>query len=288
MLDIPWILPVLLASVLSVWAQPLVVGGRPSRLWPFMYATLVALVAITQAAQPLGLVALMLLAGLAVLQRCGPMPAWLKQSSEVLTIALCFAMAIRLWPGFSETVLLRDIRLSEDAPAFRLTAHLGAGVAGLFMLALYAQRVTSWRELLQSLRSTVPIAVLTTVVVLGIAVAMGYMRFDPKLPGFALLYLVKTLFWTCVVEECFFRGIVQERLMRRGWHASAIVVSAALFGLAHFRGGWPLVALAGLAGLGYGSAYAKSRRVESAMAAHFLLNATHFFLFTYPRIEGPV
>lgn len=61
---------------------------------------------------------------------------------------------------------------------------------------------------------------------------------------------------------------------------------AALFGLAHWTGGWSYVLLAALAGLGYALAFRASGRIEMAILAHFGLNAMHFLLLTYPRLAG--
>jgi membrane protease YdiL (CAAX protease family) len=64
----------------------------------------------------------------------------------------------------------------------------------------------------------------------------------------------------------------------------ALGVTAILFGLAHFGGGWQYVCAATVAGLGYGWAYQRTQRVEAAMAVHFGNNALHFLLFTYPSL----
>ena len=55
-----------------------------------------------------------------------------------------------------------------------------------------------------------------------------------------------------------------------------------LFGLAHAGGGLVLIVVAALAGIGYGLAYAATRRLEASVAAHFTLNSLHFLAFTYP------
>ena len=39
-----------------------------------------------------------------------------------------------------------------------------------------------------------------------------------------------------------------------------------------------------IAGVGYAAAYARSRTVESAILAHFMLNAIRFVGFTYPSL----
>src|SRR5688500_19792063 len=66
----------------------------------------------------------------------------------------------------------------------------------------------------------------------------------------------------------------------------AVIVSAIRFGLAHFGGGLTYVSAGVIAGLGYGLAYGRTRRIEAAMAVHFGVNAVHFLFFTYPRLAG--
>jgi membrane protease YdiL (CAAX protease family) len=47
-----------------------------------------------------------------------------------------------------------------------------------------------------------------------------------------------------------------------------------------------LVLLATIAGLFYGAAYLRTRRIEGAILTHFALNAAHFLAFTYPALAG--
>ena len=60
---------------------------------------------------------------------------------------------------------------------------------------------------------------------------MGYVRFDPKFPKEAWLWLWVNLCFTCVAEEALFRGFIQAQLGR--WWAAlprgewlALVVAA--------------------------------------------------------------
>lgn len=92
-----------------------------------------------------------------------------------------------------------------------------------------------------------------------------------------------------MTEEALFRGLLQERLAaalpaRRLWQGLGIAVSAVVFGLAHAAGGPVLVLLAALAGAGYSLADAATRRIESAVLAHFAVNAVHFIGFSYPHL----
>ncbi len=102
------------------------------------------------------------------------------------------------------------------------------------------------------------------------------------------IWAASNLFLTCLSEEALFRGFIQRELTlalrdKRFGSWVAIGVSGALFGIAHFAGGWSYVALATASGIGYGLIYHRTKSIEMAMLTHFALNATHFLLFTYPR-----
>ncbi|MDP5009557.1 MAG: CPBP family intramembrane metalloprotease, partial [Glaciimonas sp.] len=104
------------------------------------------------------------------------------------------------------------------------------------------------------------------------------------------LFLIVNLLFTCVAEEVFFRGVLQERLaglLPSSTMAAIIVVlcSAALFGVAHIGGGIIYVSLATLSGIGYAYAYHATKRVEAAILVHFIVNAVHFIGFTYPALQ---
>jgi membrane protease YdiL (CAAX protease family) len=58
-----------------------------------------------------------------------------------------------------------------------------------------------------------------------------------------------------------------------------------LFVIAHAAGGWRYVALAAVAGAGYGTVFYRSRSIEMSILAHFALNCAHFLLFTYPALS---
>jgi len=118
-------------------------------------------------------------------------------------------------------------------------------------------------------------------------------RLEPKWSDAALAFLVANLLFTCVAEEAFFRGLIQERLMRLAetrrqpaWNWIAIAVSTLLFGLAHAGGGATWLLVATIAGLGYALVYARTRSIEGAILVHFAVNAAHFIGFTYPRLAS--
>jgi hypothetical protein len=125
---------------------------------------------------------------------------------------------------------------------------------------------------------------------LALSLAAGYVRFEPKFPAEAAQWAGVNLLFVCVAEEALFRGFIQAQLQRvwegRAWGPGlALGVAAGLFGLAHAAGGATYVALATVAGLGYGWIYRRTQRIEASILTHFALNAVHFFAFTYPALE---
>ena len=131
----------------------------------------------------------------------------------------------------------------------------------------------------------------TLATLIPLAMAMNYIRpgiTSAPLP--ALLYsLAYNLVFVCILEESFFRGILQNALIR-GFHriglryaaALGIVAAAALFGVAHFAGGATYVGLAAVAGIGYGTAYYLTQRLHYAVLIHFMVNAVHQIGFAAP------
>ena len=210
--------------------------------------------------------------------------------AKALTAAvwlLSVALAVHLIPGFSNPLIAAGLRLGAHSPPITQYASLDKGAAGLILVAFYCQRVRSFSEWPAVASKGLVIGVATSLVIVGTVAAFGVIAPDPKLPRFAMFWVPINLLLTCVAEEAFFRGILQERLMhltetmgRLPW--LPICVSSVLFGLVHAGGGIALVVAAAIAGFGYGAAYAQSRRIESAVLAHFTLNAIHFFGFTYP------
>jgi membrane protease YdiL (CAAX protease family) len=222
-------------------------------------------------------------------------PAWQRTPLLVLTGLFAFLLALHRVPGFFNPVLADGIVLSAGAPAMSLRLNFDTAMAGIVLIGVFCQPIRSREEWGAMLRRVWPVLLATLVVVLGIGCALGYVRPDLKWTPYSPAFLIINLLFTCVTEEAFFRGFLLEHMARlfRRWRAgavaagvSSVVLSAVLFGLAHARGGAPLVLLATIAGLFYGAAYLRTRRIEGAILTHFALNAVHFLAFTYPALAG--
>lgn len=223
--------------------------------------------------------------------------------------ALCWlllalgSLALALhWPeGIANPLVLHEIRVSPDTVPYTLYANFDKGWAGFcLLLALLPASPGSMNTAVTgtisqgangvSVRQLAAISLLTITLCMLLALALGLVRVDPKLPAFLATFVFCNLLLTCVAEEAFFRGMLQQGLAQlcrqRGvsplW---ACGLAALLFGLAHLGGGWAYVLVATLAGLGYGWIYQQSGRLLAAILLHFLLNLTHLLLFSYPMLQ---
>lgn len=139
------------------------------------------------------------------------------------------------------------------------------------------------------LKKAAPLMALTIAGLIGAALALKLVKFDIKLPSNIFVFIVTNLFFTCIAEEAFFRGLLQEKFsaalanVKYGEYL-VIACSAVLFGVVHLPGGVAYAALATLAGLGYAGIYSTTKRVEAPVIAHFLFNLIHFTGFTYPNL----
>ena len=133
-----------------------------------------------------------------------------------------------------------------------------------------------WRDLLIGLRETAffaPIAI-------GLGLAIGFLKWHSALPrfseiGFAWIY---TFIFIAIPEELYFRGWIQNLLERRLGRLPSLLVTAAIFGLAHFNKrtmlfNAPYVLLAALAGIFYGRAWRQDHRVAASAITHATTDA---------------
>ena len=205
---------------------------------------------------------------------------------SVVVIA-AVALATHQVPWIHNVLVLDAVSVSASAADYTLYWNYDKGFAGVLLYAVCVQRHagTGWNR---AIVATGAIALLTVVAVSVPAMATGFVSWDLKWPAILGVWVPANLLVTCVAEEAFFRGLLQRQLGRafRGRLPRAalvaIFVSATAFGAAHIAGGVTYVLLATLAGIGYGTAYHLTGRVEASILVHFTLNLAHLLLFTYP------
>jgi CAAX protease family protein len=294
MLNVPSLLTgatyvALFVSVIGLWI------GRYA--WMGLLVTAVAIGYVSGALQGLAIVGIAIFAGVCVgYERAHALaPGSLRRRLALALFAaaiLIFGMLLGMHqlPGFHNFLVLDKVVLSNGAAPFTLYLNFDKTLVGILILGLCRQpllkRAKEWGEALRLAAPIVPVHI--ALVAVG-AAAIGYLTWQPKWLPIFLLWAPVNLFFVCLSEEAFFRGFIQRELSSalRGTtagNAFAIVVSAVLFGAAHFGGGLSYVVLATAAGLGYAIVYQCTRSIELSMLAHFALNTTHFLLFTYPAI----
>lgn len=280
----------LYAAIAAAWLPNMALSWPVKNLVPgHLLAVLAGISALVSGLiTPLAALVLLVLALLLWVSAGNKFPLALRIVAGVLALLVALVLAMHKVPGFYNLLLLDKVRFSNDAIPFTLYANFDKGMAGYLMLSLFCSRASSFRQFLgDGKRSALP-ALLTIVVLIALGLFTHFFRFLPKLPEPTLLFFAVNLFLTCVAEEAFFRGLMQEAIYRLGnrpgYAYLAIAVSAILFGLAHLGGGTQYAALATVAGLGYALIYHQTRRLEWVILTHAAFNLCHFTLFTYPGL----
>ena len=119
-----------------------------------------------------------------------------------------------------------------------------------------------------------------TPIALALGLALGFLHVHRAWPGSAAIAgaWIFTFFFIAVPEELFFRGWLQNLLEQRIGRTPALLLTAALFGLAHFNKraalfNWRYVLLAAVAGIFYGRAWRRDRRVGASAVTHATVDA---------------
>lgn len=281
-------------AIVSVWFPALRFGPRAFAAWPIFLSVAVASAFATGLITWAALIPLAAMSGLAWLEmrwrRMGARRSWRRNLAGATAGAIALALALHALPGFHNEKLFSELVLSAGAPPVTQYLNFDKGVAGLLLL-IYCPRIVNWDALRQNLPSMFTAMAITTVVVVGLALAMGYVRLDPKFSGIIAALLATKLLFVVVAEETFFRGLIQAPLFRAfqnarfGW-AIALIASTAFFVVSHAPMDTLTAILVALTGLGAASAFALTRRIEAAILTHFTVNAVHVLLLTYPRLQA--
>jgi membrane protease YdiL (CAAX protease family) len=132
------------------------------------------------------------------------------------------------------------------------------------------------RDVMTGLRE----AAFYTPIALAVGLSLGFLHLHNAWPGLMPIAgaWVFTFFFIAVPEELFFRGWTQNLLERRVGRTAALFLTAALFGLAHFNKrttffNWRYVLMAAIAGVSYGRAWRRDRRVGASAVTHATVDA---------------
>lgn len=201
-----------------------------------------------------------------------------------ITILLDTCLFLRKIPGFVNLQIYQDIQLSSNLTLlinFSLEKQLVSCFLVLFAISPI-RTLSEWKNMFVKIY---PYIILFLVLIVTIAVMIGYAVFDPKMPDNTIIRALNKLFYTCLVEEVFFRGFIQNNIISclkkyRHKNIISLIITSLLFGIAHLRKGIVFVLLAFIAGIFYGFVYIKSKRIEASILAHFCLNFIRLIFFS--------
>jgi uncharacterized protein len=190
------------------------------------------------------------------------------------------------WPQFLILAILGlavDLRWFEPAwPAhlsvFNKVLLLDAGIYGFVMVRNLDGVGFDLRLRVRDLTTGLREVVFFLPLALALGLGLGFLHLHPfgSIGPVTLQFAgawIFTFFLIAVPEELFFRGWMQNLLERRMGRWPALVATSVLFGLSHFNKralhfNWRYVLLAAVAGIFYGRAWRRDRRVGASGVTH--------------------
>jgi membrane protease YdiL (CAAX protease family) len=261
--------------------------SRPA--FPFLIATQLVIAYVFGVVNLQGFSALIIFLGICELHsRNFSSREWLNSTVIFIKAAIALCFASHIVPGFHNLLVLNNVKFSPSSSLFNMYLNFDKTMAAVILAASTAHIWKGFNLLHKEfVKDTLVISLLCIAVIMPLAVLSGYVHYDPKFPPELWLWALNNLLFVCFAEEVIFRGVIQNRLMQIARRLNMptfipIFLTALLFGTAHLQGGMMYISLATIGGLFFGYAFHKTGRLVSSIIVHFLLNLTHFLLFTYP------
>lgn len=213
----------------------------------------------------------------------------IKTVITALVFMSCIALAAHLLPGFNNLQVLSNVEKSINSMPFTLYLNFDKPMILFVLLMLSPALLISQKPITlfkahNSFRLSA-LVVLVFILLFGLAILLSLIKYDPQLPSWWWLFALNNLLLTCIIEEVFFRGFIQQKLTSLINPLAGLILTSLLFGIAHFSGGFNYVIVATLAGFLYGLIYLNTGKIWYAILLHFSFNMIHLALFTYPLLK---
>lgn len=216
---------------------------------------------------------------------------WWRQSAFLITLTMAIALMLIKVPGIHNWQVVSKIQISPDAIPYSMRFTFDKSLIGLFFLWFSVFSVANSGGWKKTLTTACLMGLLAVGILIPLSYALGYVRFEPNFTAFFFIWALNNLLFVSLAEEALFRGMIQKSLTLRWQHRAwgswaALLITACLFGAAHYVGGIKYMLLAGVAGLLYGYAFMRTQRIEASVLTHFIVNSLHFLFFTYPALKS--
>lgn len=209
----------------------------------------------------------------------------LKPLLVTILVLTCLALAAHLLPGFNNLLVLDEVNKSSNSIDYTMYFNFDKPfIVFILLLAFPTVLNTQQQGAIKLLAvSQLPLFIpLMFIAIFVLAIVLELITIDVSVPTWWWLFALNNLLFTCVVEEVFFRGFIQQHLTKHVNAIGALCITSVLFGVAHFAGGAEYVFVATIAGFLYGGVYLVSGKLGYAILCHFALNIIHLIFFTYP------
>ncbi|MDO6474827.1 CPBP family intramembrane metalloprotease [Alteromonas sp. 1_MG-2023] len=219
---------------------------------------------------------------------------WITRLFQLMWFVLSAGLIIHKLPGYQGLLIAENVALKAGSLPASFYLNVDKALfswSALCFVPLIKRsfpsnpRVSWWMPAL-----LVPCGISAVVV---IAVSTGIVTWQVAVPAWFPLLALSNLINTCVAEELLFRSLLFKfvtnklpaTLSSTTRNLLVLIITSAIFGLAHFAGGTSYMIVATVAGLLYGAVYMLTGRIVFAVLTHWLLNVTHMFLLTYPMTD---
>ncbi len=210
-----------------------------------------------------------------------------RQALALISTLLILLLAINRLPAAHQSVLVADFFMGHSLTPYTLLVSYNKVVAALLILTIWWPHLTD-KGSYTRMTPALPLSVAAAALIILTACSIG-LQWDPKWYWFSAVFVLTNLALTCVVEEVFFRGLLQRQFSRyfstyKFGALAALLLASLLFGVAHIAAGLAYASLAALAGLAYGTIYWRYRSLHAAILCHWLVNVIHIAGFRYPWV----
>ncbi len=216
---------------------------------------------------------------------------WVRRSAFIVTLAASLTIVLYGMPSIHNWHPITHYYLTNDAIPYSMHFTFDKSLIGLFFIWFSVYTLANEGRSKPVLKSGLLCGLAAIVVLLPLSFALGYVKFNLKLTNFFYLWAINNLFFVSFAEEALFRGMIMQSMMNLWQNHKlgkwlALIISAVLFGAAHYKGGHQYMLLAAVAGLFYGYAYMRTKKLEASILTHFMVNTVHFLFFTYPALQS--